>query len=226
MTTRRARWGGVAAGLALFLLLLTLATAKGGDPALYPPKSGQGVTVFLVDNGWHSDIAVPTAAIEARGDALAAAARQTSPAPWTLIGWGDAGFYEALSPALSRVPDGLAALLGGRPTVVHLEGAFEAPDRTWGRGVRAITLSQAGLAALLARADRSLALGPGGAPLMASIRRVPNEAFFASNERFNALHLCNHWTAALLNDAGLPMTPVLDTLPAGLALDLQLRAGL
>ncbi len=226
MTSRRARWGGVAGVVALSLLLLTLATAKGGDSALYPAKPGQGVTVFLVDNGWHSDIAVPTAAIEARGDALAAAARQTSPAPWMLIGWGDAGFYEASSPALSRVPDGLAALLGGRPTVVHLEGAFAAPDRTWGRGVRPITLSRAGLAALLSRADRSLAPGPGGAPVMSPIRRVPDEAFFASGERFSALHLCNHWTAELLSAAGLPVTPVLDTLPAGLALDLQLRAGL
>jgi uncharacterized protein (TIGR02117 family) len=225
MITPRVRWGAVGAVVALSLLLLTLATAKGGNPALYPPTSGQGVTVFLVDNGWHSDIAVPTAAIEARGGALAAAARQTSPAPWMLIGWGDAGFYEASTPALGRIPDGLAALLGGRPTVVHLEGAFAAPDRTWRRGVRRITLSRAGLAALLARAGRSLALGPGGAPVISPIRRVPDEAFFASNERFSALHLCNHWTAELLTAAGLPVTPVLDALPAGLALDLRLRAG-
>ena len=221
----RARWGGAVGVVAAFLLLLTLATATGGDPALYPPKSGQAVTVYLVDNGWHSDIAVPTAAIEARGDALAAAARKTSPAPWTLIGWGDAGFYEASTPALSRVPDGLAALLGGRPTVVHLEGAFEAPDRTWGRGVRPIALSQAGLAALLARADGALIHDYIGAPVMAPIHRVKDEAFFASRERFSALHLCNHWTAELLHAAGLPVTPVLDTLPAGLALDLDLRAG-
>ena len=92
--------------------------------------------------------------------------------------------------------------------------------------MRPITLSRAGLAALLARADRSLAPGPGGAPIMAPIRRVPDEAFFASKERFSLIHLCNHWTAELLNAAGLPVTPVIDTLPAGLALDLGLRVGL
>lgn len=221
----KTRSGGVGAALFLLLLLLTLATAEGGDPALYPARSGQGVTIYLVDNGWHSDIAVPTAAIEARGDALAAAARQASAAPWMLIGWGDARFYEASSSALSRVPDGLAALAGGRPTVVHLEGAFAAPDRTWRRGVRAITLSRAGLVALLARADRSLALGADGAPIMAAIHREPDEAFFTSGERFSLIHLCNHWTAELLHAAGLPVTPVLDTLPVGLALDLRLRAG-
>jgi uncharacterized protein (TIGR02117 family) len=223
---KRSRAGGLAAALGVLLLLLTVATAKGGDPALYPATPGQGITIYLVDNGWHSDIVVPTAAIEAQGDALAAAARQTSSAPWMLIGWGDAGFYEASSPALSRIPDGLAALLGGRATVVHLEGAFEAPDRAWRRGVRPIALSPAGLAALLARADRSLARGPDGAAVMAPIHRVAGEAFFASVERFSLIHLCNHWTAELLNAAGLPVTPMIDTLPAGLALDLQLRAEL
>src|SRR5580698_771909 len=111
----RSRWGGGVGVIVLFLVVLTLATARGGDPALYPARPGQGVLVYLVDNGWHSDIAVPTATIEARGDALASAARQTSSAPWMLIGWGDARFYEASTSALSRIPDGLRALAGGRP---------------------------------------------------------------------------------------------------------------
>jgi uncharacterized protein (TIGR02117 family) len=223
----RLRSGGLAAAaIVAFALVVTLATAKSGDPALYPAKPGEGVTVYLVDNGWHSDIAVPTAVIAAHGGALAEAARKTSAQPWTLVGWGDAGFYEASTSALSRVPDGLAALFGGRPTVVHLEGAFAAPDRTWRSGVRPITLSRAGLEALLARAESSLIHDYVGAPVMAPIRRVPGEAFFASRERFSLAHLCNHWTAELLNAAGLPVTPVLDALPAGLALDLELRAGL
>jgi hypothetical protein len=213
------------AALALLLLLFTLATAKGGDPGLYPAPAGQGVTIYLVDNGWHSDLAVPTATIEGHGGALAAAARQTSSDPWTMIGWGDARFYEASSPALSRVPDGLSALIGGRPTVVHLEGVYDQPDRVWRSGVRPIRLSSAGLAALLTRADGALAHDYVGAPVMVRVYRVPGEAFFASGERFSLAHLCNHWTAELLNAAGVPVTPVLDTLPAGLALDLRLRAG-
>jgi uncharacterized protein (TIGR02117 family) len=222
----RARWSGGAGVVVAFLLLLTVATAKGDDPALYPAKPGQGVTIYLVDNGWHSDLAVPAAAIAARGGALAKAAQATSAGPWILIGWGDARFYESSTSALSRVPDGLAALMGGRPTVVHLEGVFEQTDHAWRSGVRSIVLSRAGLAAMLDRADRSLVRGADGAPVMAPIRRVPGEAFFASREGFSLVHLCNHWTAELLHAAGLPVTPVLDTLPAGLALDLELRAGL
>jgi len=223
MTLSRA--GGLAAATVVLLLLLTLATAKGGDPALYPPQPGQGVTVFLVDNGWHSDLAVPTAEIEARGGALALAARATSSGPWMLIGWGDARFYEAATSATSRIPDGVSALIGGRPTVLHLEGAAGPPDASWGEYIRPITLSRPGLEALLVRAESSLAHDATGAPIMAPIHRVPNEAFFISTERFSLAHLCNHWTAQLLNAAGLPVTPQLDTLPGGLRLDLKLRAG-
>jgi uncharacterized protein (TIGR02117 family) len=214
------------AALVLAVLLLTLATAKGRDPALYPAPSGQGVTIYLVDNGWHSDLAVPTAEIEARGGALAQAARATSSGPWMLIGWGDARFYEASTSALSRIPDGVSALIGmNRPTVLHLEGAAGPPDASWREDIRPVVLSHAGLDALLARAQRTLALAPVGGPIQVGDRRVPNEAFFASTERFGLGHLCNHWTAELLNAAGLPVTPVLDTLPGGLRLDLRLRAG-
>ena len=219
-------WRRGGAAVALLLLLLTLATARAGDPTLYPAPAGRAETIYLLDNGWHSDLAVPTAVIEAHGGALAAAARQTSSDSWTMIGWGDARFYEASSPALSRIPDGLSALLGGRPTVVHLEGVYDEPDRVWRSGVRPISLSRRGLAALLDRADSAFVHGPGGAPIIVPIRRVPREGFFASGERFSAAHLCNHWTAELLNAAGVPVTPVIDTLPAGLALDLELRAGL
>lgn len=209
----------------LAVLLLSLATARGRNPALYPAPHGQGVTIYLVDNGWHSDVVVPTAEIEARGGALAQAARATSTGPWMLIGWGDARFYEASTPARSRIADGLSALIGGRPTVLHLEGAAGPPDARWHETISPIALSRAGLKALLARADRTLALGPEGGPVSVGARRVPNEAFFASAERFSLAHLCNHWTAGLLNAAGLPVTPMLDTLPGGLRLDLKLRAG-
>jgi uncharacterized protein (TIGR02117 family) len=210
----------------LFVLVLTLATARPGDRMLYPAKPGDAQIVYLIDNGLHSDLALPRAAIVARGGALAKAAAQTSPDDWIMIGWGDARFYEASSPWQDRLLDAARAALGGRPTAVHLEGVPETPDLAWPSGVRRVPLSSAGLAALAARIDRSLALGKAGAPILLPVQRVPGEAFFASNERFSALHLCNHWTSELLAAAGLPTTPVLDTLPAGLALDLKLRSGL
>jgi uncharacterized protein (TIGR02117 family) len=216
----------LAALVVLFLLLITLATARPAKPALYPPKAGDAQAIFLVDNGFHSDLVIPRAAIVAHGGPIAAAAARTGGDPWVMVGWGDARFYEATSPWEGRWLDGLRAGVGGRPTVVHLEGVWGRPDLVWKSRLHRIALSSAGLAALLARADRAFALGPDGAPQFVPEPRDPNEAFFRSGEAFSLLHLCNQWTAELLNAAGLPTTPALDTLPAGLLLDLHLRAGL
>ena len=64
----------------------------------------------------------------------------------------------------------------------------------------------------------------GGQPVRIAGAAPPDTAFFRSVEPFSLIHLCNHWTAELLNAAGLPTTPVLDTIPAGLRLDLRMRA--
>jgi uncharacterized protein (TIGR02117 family) len=220
------RRGRIAAAVLALLLLVTFVTAKGSNPALYPPKTGDAVAIFLVDNGFHSDIAVPLSAIETHDGPLARAAAATTGSPWVLVGWGDAQFYEDQSPWQDRILDGLAALFGGRPTVVHLQGVGESPDLNWRDGVHRIAVSRAGLAALMARADRSFRLGADSGPVQINATAEVGEGFFVSGEGFSLVHLCNHWAAGLLHAAGLPTTPVLDTLPAGLVLDLKLRAGL
>lgn len=223
---RRPRVREITAILILLLLVFALATARPGDRALYPPKPGDAQVVYLIDNGFHSDLSLPRAAILAHGGPLAVAAAKATPDDWIMIGWGDARFYEAASPWQDRLVDAGRAALGGRPTTVHLEGVPTRPDLAWRTGVRRIPLSSAGLAALMARVDRSFVVDPTGAPVPLPVTRDPDEAFFASREGFNAFHVCNHWTAELLAAAGLPTTPVLDTVPAGLALDLKLRSRL
>jgi uncharacterized protein (TIGR02117 family) len=208
----------------LMLLVVTLATAKGGDPALYPAKPGDGVAIYLLDNGFHTDLVLPRDAILQDNGSLADAAEGTTAEPWIMVGWGDERFYRATSPWQGRIGDGLRALLGGRPTVVHLEGVWGRPDLVWKTGVHRVVLSKAGLAALLQHADRAMLVSPSGG--LIPIAHGQNEGFYRSGETFSLIHLCNHWAAEQLHAAGLPITPVLDLLPAGLILDLQLRAGL
>ena len=51
------------------------------------------------------------------------------------------------------------------------------------------------------------ALEARGGPLAGAMREGDDARFFASRETFSIAHLCNHWTAGVLNAGGLPVRP-------------------
>jgi hypothetical protein len=217
----------VIGALIVAAVLIVAFTARPGDKSLYPGPAGEArTTVFLVENGFHSNLVVPRAALFAKPHAAALATAIATDKPWVAIGWGDAKFYSKEGASAGRLFSGLRALLApGNRSVVHIEGLNGSPDRIYADGVRAIQLSDVGLEKALTRVDKSLDMDSQGQPQRTDAPRRPDEGFFRSVEHFSLVHLCNHWTADLLNAAGLPTTPVVDTLPAGLELDLTLRAG-
>jgi hypothetical protein len=217
------RW--LAAFLLLLLALTVTVTIRPGDARLYPAKPGEPtVTVFLIDNGYHSDIALPQGALAKTGGVTAAAARGLVPNAWVLAGWGDARFYVERGWSVHRVLDAFRALFKpGNPSVVRLIGLGDAPDKVWRTGVTKIVLSQAGFWRLVGRIDSAFA---GDRPEPAPAPRQPDQLFFKSAATFNLTHLCNEWAADALNAAGLGVTPALDALPFGIKADLELRAWL
>ncbi|HEX4181052.1 MAG TPA: DUF2459 domain-containing protein [Caulobacteraceae bacterium] len=213
--------------LVVAVILFVVLTARGGDRSLYPGAAGQArTTVFLVENGFHSNLVVPRAALFAKPHVTALATAVATDKPWVSIGWGDAKFYAEEGSGAGRLLSGVRALLApGNRSVVHIEGLNGSPDRIYADGVRPIQLSDAGLEKALSRVDKSLDTDSDGQPQRTDAPRRPDEGFFRSVEHFSLIHLCNHWTAELLNAAGLSTTPVIDTLPAGLELDLSMRDG-
>lgn len=209
------------------LVLFTIFTARPGDSRLYPGAAGEAkTTVYLVENGFHSNLVVPREALFAKPHAAALAAAMATDKAWVSIGWGDAKFYTHQGFGVLRALSGLRSLLmPGNRAVVHMEGLASTPDRVYAGGVHPLQVSAAGLERILGRVDKSLAVDSDGQPQRTDGPRTPDEGFFHSIEHFSLTHLCNHWTADLLDAAGLPTTPVLDTLPIGLELDLSLRAG-
>lgn len=199
----------VSAGLIGLIAALWTWTAP-GRAELFPSKPGETpVVVHLLDNGFHTDLAVPRAVLEARGGPLGRAVQSLAPGDWVLIGWGDARFYVEQGPVSERLLDGGRAFFRpGNPSVVMLDPAQRDPARLYAsEGRRELRLSPGGFDRMADRIEQSLALQDGEARL-ATRRPGDDAAFFASRETFWIGHLCNHWTARVLNAGGVPVRPL------------------
>ncbi len=197
-----------AAALAGVLVALWTWTAP-GDPRLWSaPGHDPGVMIHVRDNGFHTDLALPRAALEARPGPLGEAVRALPPGDWILIGWGDARFYVDQSPIQSRLPDGFRAFFfRGNASVVMLDPDPSDPRDAVDASRRVdIRLSPAAFDRLARHIQASLAVKDGHARLSAR-SAVGDARFFASRENFWIGHLCNHWTAGQLNAAGLSVRP-------------------
>ena len=207
----------------LFALVLlaasTAATWRSGDPSLYPaPTADEGVTIFVVSNGYHTGLAVSRAAVIglARADtgyALHVVSERFVGYPWLLFGWGEEKFYMARSPEpAAQIRLALRALLWpSNDSVLHVHGLLSDPVKTFAPPqIVMLRLSDSGSRSLVDSIAATFSttmgipkdLGPG---------LHPGSLFYRANGRFSILSVCNHWTDSMLAAAGLPGSPVLAT---------------
>jgi uncharacterized protein (TIGR02117 family) len=228
MAKSRSRPGLIWSALAvLTLLALVFLPSRHPDPALYPARDGEPrVTIYVVNNGFHTDLVAPAEALAATAGPAAEAAATLKPAPWVSFGWGDAKFYTQSGFTAARAADAFRALFGWKnPSVVMMEPLRASPDRLYRDGVMRLQLSRDGFARLVRRLDASYD-SVGGHPEPKAVSGWGDARFFGSRERFSFLHLCNHWAGELLNAGGIATRPVLDTLAQGLTLDVERAAKL
>lgn len=175
-------------------------------PELTAGGDGPAVVIHVLDNGFHTDMALPRAALLSRPGPLAEAVRTLPPGAWIRVGWGDARFFVDQSPIHTRLPDGARAFLRpGNASVVMLDPEPNDPG-LYAEDRVALALTPAAFDALAGRVESSLALEEGRARLVLA-RPEAGARFFASHETFSALKLCNHWTAEALNAGGTPIRP-------------------
>ena len=199
------RWTLPLAVLIGFVAALLTWTRPG---ASVPSAADATVAVYLLDNGFHTDLAVPRAALERRSGPLGQAVASLAPGDWILIGWGDAIFYVDQSPISDRLPDGARAFFRpGNPSVVMLDPEAQDPRDRYAFDQRAtLRLSPSAFDRMAGRIESSLDISD-GAPRVAAARPGDDARFFASRETFSILHLCNHWTAGVLNAGGVAIRP-------------------
>jgi uncharacterized protein (TIGR02117 family) len=199
----------IRAGVGLVSALVTLIGVyllAGLAGAAIPANAGwtpaaQGVRVYVVDNGIHTDIVVPRGAL---GPALAARLRPgdlADPAQaarsHVAFGWGDRDFY-LNTPTWADVNPWRVgrALVGAGETVMHVS-YHDAPRE--GPRVKALVLREGELARLVAAIEGSFGEG-------AAVRGYgAGDAFYVARGGYSLVHTCNGWTGAALRNAGVKM---------------------
>ncbi|MBV8751240.1 MAG: DUF2459 domain-containing protein [Hyphomicrobiales bacterium] len=236
---RRRRWSRrlfiAGAVFAVVLITITLATLRTGDRALYPASAGQPtVTVFVVSHGYHAGIVLPRGTLgdmaSRRGyAALVAVSTRFGAYPFLEVGWGAEEFYRS-APTIAAVTVSMAAralFLPGNRSVLHVVGLSYPPRAAFPLAdIIPLELSEHGFDRMLTGIDATFAPAEDSPVEDAGAGLYGPSRFYRARGTFNIFHVCNHWLADLLDAAGVPTAPVLATLPPGLFLDLEWRAGL
>ena len=200
------------------------AYTRPGDPALYPVKAGEpAVTLYLVNNGYHTNLAIPRELILQHGGPAAQALETLPPQPWVLAGFGDAVFYKERGAGLKRFGSALRAMFApGNRSLINLEVLEAAPPRLFAaRHIAPVRLSQPGFEKLAHELDESFKLENGRViDAGRGIEEPGTSRFFEGSLSFSIRRICNHWVGNLLGEAGVPIRPVAATHPRGLMRDV------
>ena len=214
-------FGKLLAALLVLPLLYLLAALMLGSVVREPPRAAaaRDITVFLLDNGVHTDLALPlsNAVFDWTTVIDPADARQLYfPLDYVAFGWGDRAFYlETPQWRDMKVATAFKAVAGLGDTAIH--ATFLPQPRATPNSV-AIDVSADEYRALAASIVASLQTdSTGRAQVIVGRAYGDNDAFYAAHGSYSLFNTCNSWTNHRLKAAGLKhvfWTPFAHTLVA------------
>jgi uncharacterized protein (TIGR02117 family) len=147
------------------------------------------------------------------------ARREFAKAEHLEVGWGDRAYYPATDPSVWL---GLRALLWPTAGVLHMV-AFSGPVARQfpATEIVALQVTPQGFARLVAAISASHELDAAGRPIPLGPGLYGTSRFYASRESFHLFATCNVWTAAMLREAGVPVSPTLSQTAGMLFAQLQ-----
>ncbi|MEL7027883.1 MAG: DUF2459 domain-containing protein [Pseudomonadota bacterium] len=199
MTTTRRDHRGAGPFLCVVIALALAACSSVSAP---PPTADNCVPIRLWSNGWHTNFAFPAETLPADHPIRTLFPEATH----FLVGWGEQDFYMAMG---SSFWGGLKAIVPPSPSTLQIMAADEPVERRlWpGRDVIDVALSQEAAQRFSAALRDAVYTDEAGAPIVLGEARIPEAGLFIkAREQFHFFHMCNHWTAARLRDAGVPVS--------------------
>lgn len=191
---------------ALAFLLLFFAGGRVPVNREFCPTPG-GIPVFVVSNGFHTDLVVPVREPRTGTDWLqqldqSQLTAQFAGHEYAAFGWGSERFY--LASYGGRMPGVGTVLRAAGPgrTLMHVGFYQRAPPP--GPRVVALQISEDQYRRLTTRLQQSFAPDSAGrVQLRNAAGYTSSDFFFRARGRYHALRTCNDWTAATLRRAGL-----------------------
>jgi uncharacterized protein (TIGR02117 family) len=189
-----------------FLLLVVAplagcATARVVDavPALPPEPLTE--TILVLDDGWHTEIALPAASLE---EPLARFRGSFPANPWISFSFGERRYelqqtHSALDSLIALLPGpGIVMVIGHIATIATGNETLHATP---------LKISRAGLDRLQEFIWHDFSIGAYAGVEM--LRNAPefNMRVYASTASYDATYTCNTWTLEGLRAAGLPTSP-------------------
>ncbi len=167
-----------------------------------PVLSGEpSFTVQVVRHDWHTGLVLRVADLPG-GSPLA---RDFPNATHIEIGWGDREYYMAREPTVWLA---LRASLWPTPGVLHVAGLPNPPAISFpGSEIVEATLTRTEFERLHSRLNSSFERSEAGGIVNLGPGLYGESRFYASRESFHLFKTCNVWTAEILREAGLPLTP-------------------
>lgn len=201
----------IAAAILLPFLLVLLGN-RPGDTYSFPAK-GPGIEVHVVNFGYHTGILIPASSLKEQQNSpkLKQALSHFRNAEWIEIGWGDRTVYKLGS--WSEIDLATLSKAAFLPTqsVMHMVGHVEKPQLVYANTDRVkLTLSKRGLTKMVKSVEQELAISKDHHP---DKGLYGNSRFFPANSSYHLFKMCNHWTAEMLSDAGVPLNVTLATIP-------------
>jgi len=159
------------------------------------------VPVYVVSHGWHVGVVF-------RGQHLREKLPEHDRLPqheFLMVGWGDNKYYPS---ERVRVDLFLCAAFWPTKSVLHLVG-FDAPVDVYFRQseIVRLQLSEKGVEKMTDYIAARFQKGEGDNIIFVSDGLYSNSAFFEARGRYFFPQTSNKWTARVLRESGLPVTP-------------------